>query len=60
MSKTFTVNLEIEKETKNTIRYKEIEDGPPILGTQYMQKWVSKELGQGQFAPKIAVTITAA
>jgi len=40
MSKT-TVNFEFEKETKNSVRYKEVqEDGKaPIVGTIYLQKW---------------------
>jgi len=35
------VNFEIEKETKNSVRYKEVpEDGqPPIIGSLYVQKW---------------------
>ena len=32
--------FEIEKETKNTIRYSEVAEGqPPIIGTIYVQKW---------------------
>ena len=40
MSKT-TVKFNIEKETKNSVRYKEEpEDGKaPIVGTLYIQKW---------------------
>ncbi|WP_022942982.1 hypothetical protein [Psychromonas hadalis] len=36
-----TVNFEIEKETKNSIRYKEVpEEGQaPIVGSLYLQKW---------------------
>ena len=40
MSKT-TVNFTFEKETKNSVRYKE-EPEPgkaPIVGTLYVQKW---------------------
>lgn len=35
------VRFEVEKETKNSIRYKEIpEEGkPPIVGSLYVQKW---------------------
>ena len=38
---TVTVNFEFEKETKNSIRYKEVqEDGKaPIVGSIYIQKW---------------------
>jgi len=40
MSKTI-VKLEFEKETKNSVRYKEVsEEGKaPILGSIYIQKW---------------------
>ena len=36
-----TVKFEIEKETKQSIRYKEITVGgqAPILGSLYVQKW---------------------
>jgi len=35
------INFEIEKETKNSVRYKEVPaDGePPIVGSLYVQKW---------------------
>ncbi|HEY7772010.1 MAG TPA: hypothetical protein VIC26_02425 [Marinagarivorans sp.] len=35
------IHFEIEKETKNSIRYKEVpEEGkPPIVGSLYVQKW---------------------
>lgn len=40
MSQT-TVKFRIEKETKNSVRYKEVpEEGKaPIIGTVYVQKW---------------------
>jgi len=40
MSQT-TVKFTLEKETKNSVRYKEVpEDGKaPIMGTVYVQKW---------------------
>lgn len=36
-----TVNFEFEKETKNSVRYKEVpEEGKaPIVGSIYVQKW---------------------
>lgn len=35
--------FEMEKETKNTIRYTEVAEGqPPIIGTVYVQKWAMK------------------
>ena len=35
------INFEIEKETKNSVRYKEVPDegNPPIIGSLYVQKW---------------------
>jgi len=35
------VNFEIEKETKNSVRYKEVPDEgqAPIIGSLYLQKW---------------------
>lgn len=35
------INFEIEKETKNSVRYKEVpEEGTaPIVGSLYVQKW---------------------
>jgi hypothetical protein len=46
-------SFEIEKETKNTLRYAEVSEGqPPVVGTLYIQKWAMKG------APKrIQVTI---
>lgn len=40
MSKA-SVKFEFEKETKNSIRYKEVPDEgkPPIVGSLYVQKW---------------------
>lgn len=37
--------FEIEKETKNTIRYQEVAEGqPPVIGTIYVQKWCWRAL----------------
>lgn len=35
------IKFEYEKDTKNSIRYKEVpeEEQPPIVGTLYVQKW---------------------
>jgi hypothetical protein len=38
-----TIEFKKEKETKGTIRYKEVViDTPPIVGTLYVQKWFAK------------------
>ena len=37
-----------ERETKNTIRFEELENdegNPPLIGTLYVQKWALKRLG---------------
>ena len=36
-----TIRFEIEKETKNSVRYKEVpaEGQAPIVGSLYVQKW---------------------
>jgi hypothetical protein len=38
---TKTLKFELEKQNKNSVRYKEVpEDGmPPVLGSIYIQKW---------------------
>ena len=50
LEKTF----EMEKETKNTIRYAEVaEEGkPPVIGTIYVQKWALKGIPE-----KVKVTL---
>lgn len=47
------VRFEREKETKHTVRYKEMpEEGkPPVAGTIYLQKWYAGE------AEEIFITI---
>ena len=43
-----TVSFEMEKDTKNTIRFKEVVNGPldvPQLGTIYVPKTTLKEIG---------------
>lgn len=42
------VNFEFEKETKNTIRFKEVINGPldvPNIGTLYVPKRTLKQIG---------------
>ncbi|NRB38505.1 MAG: hypothetical protein HRU20_08545 [Pseudomonadales bacterium] len=38
---TVIVKFEIEKETKNSVRYKEVPEAgkAPIVGSLYVQKW---------------------
>ena len=45
--------FEVEKETKNTVRYAEVAEGqPPVIGTIYVQKWAIKGIPK-----KIKVTL---
>jgi hypothetical protein len=51
--------LKKERETKNTVRYEEVESEsgePPVIGTLYVQKWALKRLGSPE---QIRVTIEA-
>ena len=37
-----SIIMELEKETKNTVRYAEKTEGkPPVIGTLYIQKWAT-------------------
>ena len=43
-----TVTFEVEKDTKNTVRFKEVLNGPldaPTIGTLYVPKQTLKALG---------------
>lgn len=53
-----TVSFEMEKDTKNTIRFKEVVEGPldiPKVGTIYIPKMTLKEVG---YEPGDKLTIT--
>lgn len=54
---TIRITMELEKETKNTVRYSEKAEGkPPAIGTLYIQKWAT-----APDAPKmITITVEAA
>jgi len=50
--------FETQKETENTIRYKEQEtEAPPLMGQVYVQKWALRKLNGGQVPAKIRVTV---
>ncbi len=39
------LTFQVEKDTKNTRRYQEAaSDGPPIIGTLYVQQWALRTL----------------
>lgn len=43
MARLFTLKFTREKETKNTVRYKEMPESgqPPVVGTLYVQQWAA-------------------
>lgn len=43
MPQTHTAVLKLEKETKGTRKYQEVEvpGKPPVIGTLYVQKWAA-------------------
>ena len=43
--KTKTIQLQKEKDTKNTVKFAEVQTQgePPIVGTLYVQKWFAAE-----------------
>jgi hypothetical protein len=51
-----TLRFEMERETKNTVRYAEVAESgqPPRIGTLYVQKWA---LGEPP-PERLTVTIT--
>ncbi len=53
--KTKTIQLQKEKDTKNTVKFAEVQTQgePPIIGTLYVQKWFAGE------AASIKLTIEA-
>ncbi len=57
--KAITLLFEVEKDTKNTRRYQEkATDGPPVVGTLYVQQWALRKLGQGDLPDRLQVTIS--
>lgn len=53
-----TATFTVEKDTKNTVRFQEVEtDQPPIMGVAYIQKWALRKLGNGATPSRIRITI---
>lgn len=50
------IKFEFEKETKNSVRYKEVpEEGkPPLVGSLYVQKWFAGNAKSLQVTIEIA------
>ena len=59
MTERLETTFVFEKDTKNTRRYVEDPDGPPIIGTLYLQQWAAKKLGGGTLPERLRVVITA-
>lgn len=57
MNKKEVVKFEFEKETKNSVRYKEVpEDGKaPVIGSLYVQKWFAENSKQLQITIELDV-----
>lgn len=50
------INFEFEKETKGTMRFKEVANDP-VIGTLYIKKKYLEELGVSGAGDKLEVTI---
>ena len=57
-AKSLTLKFELERETKNKIRFQEVatEDGNPVVGTLYIDKEFTEVLGNPE---TLTVRITA-
>ncbi|MBC7250085.1 MAG: hypothetical protein H5T62_07355 [Anaerolineae bacterium] len=47
-----------EKDTKRTRRFAEDTNGPPIIGTLYVQQWALRQLTGGDLPNRVRVSIT--
>jgi hypothetical protein len=56
MADKLTAVFDLEKETKNTMRFSEDPEAAPIMNTAYIQKWALKQLGNPE---KVRITIEA-
>ncbi len=53
------LTFKYEKDTKNTRRYQEeTGDGPPIIGTLYLQQWALRKLTGKDLPDRLRVTVT--
>lgn len=55
-----TVEFSAERQTKNTIRFAEVENdlGPaPVIGTLYVKKWALGQMGSDKVPSKLRVTM---
>jgi hypothetical protein len=53
------LTFKFEKDTKNTRRYQEeTGDGPPIIGTLYLQQWALRKMTGTDLPERVRVTVT--
>lgn len=53
------LTFKFEKDTKNTRRYnEEPRDGPPVIGTLYVQQWALKQMTGSNLPDRVRVTLT--
>jgi len=53
------LTFQVEKDTKNPRRYQEeAGDGPPVIGTLYVQQWALRKLTGGDLPDRVRVTVT--
>jgi len=58
MDKKLEATFSFEKDTKNTRRFSEDpSDGPPIVGTLYIQQWALRKLTGGDLPERLQVTV---
>ena len=50
------LTFEFEKETKNTVRFKEIAEETPVIGTIYIQKSALKAMNYSKENIKVEMT----
>ena len=56
--KQLVATFEVERETKNTVRFSEVEgDGAPIIGTLYVQKWAVRNLSADGKRVKVTLEV---
>lgn len=55
-AKSIKVEFERERETKGTVRFKEVEEENPVVGTLYVKKAADAKLGNPE---ALTVTISA-
>lgn len=57
-----TIDFTLVRDTKNTVRYQEVPSNPKapeelVVGSLYVQKRALREIGDGDFPPRLTVTI---